>query len=236
MARKILGLAAWLWLAGIPAATAAESSIAAVLDSAGAVVRIKAEAGGLFRDESNRLRAVTSTRVGAGFIIESGLIATNAHTVQHAGKITVILRDSTEAQATLVRLVPEQDLALIQIPPSFPAPPARLGDSDRLRIGDHVYTLPASALLQGTLNGGNIRGLGTSKRAPAKDAVTLIQLDFGLYQGDSGCPVFDRNGNVIGLITAALAARDKVTFAIPSNMIRQICLDYKNAREDSGKA
>jgi serine protease Do len=232
MSPKIFLTAGVLLISALPPVSAAESAIAAVLESSGAVVRIQAEAGGLFRDESNRIRAVTSVRTGAGLILEnSGLIATNAHTVRHAGKITVTLRDSSQAAGTLVLIVPEQDLALVQIEAAGSLPAVRLADSDRVRIGDNVYTLPSSYLLEGSINGGNIRGLGTSKRDGGNDAVTLIQLDFGLYQGDSGCPVFDRNGRVIGLISASLATRDKVTFAIPSNIILKIYSDYKLSRK-----
>jgi len=213
------------------------SVLKAVLDASKSIVSITAEAGGIFGDRPQgafdkstgrilifrKISPVYLSRTGAGFFIDpSGIIVTNAHTVQQAGRIKVMLYDGTQTIGNLIHLVPEADLAFIRITLSVPAAPVMLSDSDRSKLGDSVYTVGNSPVIKGSISGGQINGIGTSKTAQpgGGSGAALFQINFSLYRGDSGCPVFNQRGEVIGLISAQ-TAQGALTYAIPSNLIRK---------------
>jgi len=202
---------------------ASESAIQSILESSQAVVGIRAEGAGFFGG-----RSVYFKKAGAGVIIDpAGMIVTNAHIVQQGGRITVTLFDETEIQGEIVQLVPEQDVALIRVSPPNPLSYLAFSDSDRVQIGHKAYTIGNSTFVKGSLNGGEISGIGTHRDEKAgQNKTAILQVNFNLYQGDSGCPVMDEQGKLIGLVAAAQANRPDITFAIPSNIIKQIYQDY----------
>ncbi len=202
---------------------ASESAIQSILESSQAVVGIRAEGAGFFGG-----RSVYFQKAGAGVIIDpAGMIVTNAHIVQQGGRITVTLFDETEIQGEIVQLIPEQDVALIRVSPPNPLPYLMFSDSDRVAIGHKAYTIGNSTFVKGSLNGGEISGIGTHRDEKAgQNKTAILQVNFNLYQGDSGCPVMDEQGKLIGLVAAAQANRPDITFAIPSNIIKQIYQDY----------
>ncbi|HNV87087.1 MAG TPA: S1C family serine protease [Candidatus Omnitrophota bacterium] len=218
------------------------SVLKAVLDASKSIVSITSEAGGIFGDRPQgafdkstgqilifrKISPVYVSRTGAGFFIDSsGIIVTNAHTVQQAGRIKVVLHDGTQLIGSLIHLVPAMDLAYLQISLPNPIPPVILSDSDRSKLGDSVYTIGNSPVIKGSISGGQINGIGTSKTTPPEIAAgtALFQINFRLYKGDSGCPVFNQRGEVIGLISAQ-AAQGNLTYAIPSNLIRKGYREY----------
>jgi S1-C subfamily serine protease len=220
-----------------PDLSAEDSAIHSVLEAAQAIVGIQSETGTVLNDRPKgffdkdrgrffmirKAQPMTFTRSGAGLIIHpAGIIVTNAHTVQQAGLIHVQLHDESQLEGKLVQLFPDQDLAFIQITPPYPLHYLVFIDSDRVRIGTNVYTVAHSTILSGSLNGGQISGLALQhgKKEGEKDSVAMLQVNFGLYQGDSGCPVLDEKGKLLGLVSAARATHEKVTYAIPSNIIK----------------
>ncbi|MDD5672515.1 MAG: trypsin-like peptidase domain-containing protein, partial [Candidatus Omnitrophica bacterium] len=165
---------------------------------------------------------VMQTRAGGGFIIHpSGLIVTNAHTIMGAGRVLVTLFDQTKTEASVVKVVPDEDLALLQIkvPAKLPAIP--LADSNQVQLDMRVFSVGSSQILKNTLSEGKITGIGMSKKMEKKEKgyVGLIQASFDIYQGDSGSPLLNEKGELVGLMAAKAIFQRKVTYAIPSNKI-----------------
>jgi S1-C subfamily serine protease len=178
------------------------------------------------------LRTVTKAsynRAGAGVVIHpDGIIVTNAHVVDKANQINVTLHDGRELPAKVLRLVGNLDVALLKIETPTALPAVGIADSDQIRLGQEIITVGNSALLNQTVSGGKIKGLGV-KRTDQRTGQThtdLIQITVNVYEGDSGGPLFDRNGLLIGLITAKETGADHSSFAIPSNKIKQYLLEY----------
>ena len=171
-------------------------------------------------------------RNGAGVVVhESGVIVTNAHTVHKAQAIKVIINNSLEVPADIIKFVSDLDLALLKITPPIPLKAVPIADSDKIKLGDEIVTVGSSALLKQTVSGGRVKGLGTT----GTDSQTaLIQTTLNVYQGDSGGPLFDKNGWLIGLMTAGEGAADHSSFAIPSNNIKRYLDEYLNTPGESG--
>jgi len=168
-------------------------------------------------------------REGAGVIIHpSGVIVTNAHIVHRAGRITVVMPDKNKLNAQVVGFINAIDLALLKVSPPSDLPWVRLADSDQIRLGDEIFTVGHSFLLNQTVSGGKVIGLGTSRAAPRQGhrRTELIQTTFNLYEGDSGGPLFNNRGQLIGLMTAKETKADHSSFAVPSNRIAQYLKEY----------
>ena len=168
-------------------------------------------------------------RTGAGVIVSSsGLIVTNLHTVLNANKLSVILHDQTSVGAQILHLLPQHDLALLKIDPPFGLQPVTFADSDTVKLGDAVTNIGNSELLKETISGGVITGLGTgyNKIDGNQPTVELIEVNINLYKGDSGGPLLDKQGRLIGMIVAKLKNKDKAGFAIPSNKIKILYSDF----------
>ncbi|MGH6877607.1 MAG: Do family serine endopeptidase, partial [Rhizomicrobium sp.] len=162
--------------------------------------------------------------LGSGFVIDpSGLIVTNNHVIDGADAITVTLNDGTTLTATVVGHDDKTDLALLRVHPAAPLQAAHFGDSDRARIGDWVIAI------------GNPFGLGSSVTAGIVSARNrdiaagpyddFIQTDAPINRGNSGGPLFDMDGNVVGIASAIFSPSGGsvgVGFAIPSNMAREV--------------
>ncbi|HVP61165.1 MAG TPA: trypsin-like peptidase domain-containing protein [Myxococcaceae bacterium] len=170
-------------------------------------------------------------RGGSGFIVDrSGLVVTNNHVVEGASAISVQLEDGRRLDAELVGRDAPTDLALVRLrslPPDLPA--ARLGDSDRLRVGDWLLAI------------GNPFGLSTSVSlgilsATARDLGSgpydeFLQTDAAINPGNSGGPLFDMAGEVIGVNTAIVnnGSGSRIGFAIPSSLVRALLPQLQRA-------
>ena len=176
-------------------------------------------------------------RTGAGVIIDpSGLIVTNYHVIAHANKITVGLHDHTAADAKIIRIFPQDDLAFLFINPPHPLSAIQFADSDSIKLGNEVFTIGHSELLDQTIAGGKIIGLGTNRtKNDADNSIDMFQVNMNLYKGDSGGPLFDRGGQLIGLIVAGQTDVDRSSFVIPSNKIKAHYLEYLAVRRDNKK-
>lgn len=189
-----------------------------------------------FRDFFNKPRGQeprkrTFPASGSGVIIDKrGYILTNNHVVENAKKITVKLEDDTEEEATLVGTDPETDLALIQINAVKPHQVAELGDSDEIRIGDWAIAMGNPLGLEWTLTVGVISAKGRSNlnisgRGPAFQ--DFIQTDASINFGNSGGPLANIRGEVIGINTAINTSGQNIGFAIPINMARKLSNNLK---------
>ncbi len=164
------------------------------------------------------LHVAKYARQGAGVILDTkGTIVTNAHTVENAGKVKVILRNKTELPAEVVMVVPEDDLAFIRISTSFPLRSMALAEQNSIQLGATVYNVGASEVLRGTITEGKITGIGSKE----KDAIDLFKINFDIYRGDSGGPVISSDGKIMGLIVAGSTSGGRLSIAIPANKIRK---------------
>ncbi len=165
---------------------------------------------------------------GSGVIIDPrGYVVTNHHVIEGAQELYVVLADGRQQQAQLVGSdYPFSDLALIKIP-GADYPIARLGDSDALQQGEWVITI-GSALgdFRNTVTVGVISGLGRSLETEGAVLDDLIQTDAAINHGNSGGPLLNLAGEVIGINTAIIRGgaqqAEGIGFAIPSNTVRYV--------------
>ncbi len=158
---------------------------------------------------------------GSGFIIDpSGYIATNKHVVANALDITVTLQDGTALPAKLVGVASHIDLALLKVDAHRRLPAARWGDSRHVRVGDQVLVIGNPLAVGETVNSGIVSALNRDiMMGPYDD---FIQTDAAINHGNSGGPMFNLHGEVIGVDTAFLTPNPNggfigLGFAIPSN-------------------
>jgi serine protease Do len=170
----------------------------------------------------NLPRHVTS--LGSGFIIDSaGFIVTNNHVIEDADQITVTLNDGTSLSAKLVGRDEKTDLALLKVAPRHPLPAAKFGDSDKARIGDWVIAIGNPFGLGSSVTAGIISARNRDIEAGPYD--DFIQTDAPINKGNSGGPLVDMNGEVVGVNSAIFSPTGGsvgVAFAIPSNIVREV--------------
>lgn len=162
--------------------------------------------------------------LGSGVIINaSGIVLTNNHVVEGADEITVVLADGRQFKATDVKTDPKSDLAVVQIQPETPLPAARLGDSDKLEIGDWVLAIGNPFELESTVSAGIVSAKARSLSHLGRAA--YIQTDAAINPGNSGGPLVNLDGEIVGINTA-IASRSGgyqgIGFAIPSNTAKWV--------------
>lgn len=213
---------------GVPLATGAigqGGSVTAVAESLGpAVVGILA--GNVAHPETGRGRFRVPQSSGSGLIIDRrGYVVTNNHVVDGASTIQVVLYDGRRVRASIVGSDPRTDLALLKIEADG-LPVARLGNSDSIRIGDPVVAIgnPVSMTFQRTVTAGIISGLARSLRLDNGTVVEVLQTDAAISPGNSGGPLANLRGEVIGITTAKVSLPDVegIGFAVPSNTVKWI--------------
>ncbi len=159
-----------------------------------------------------------SAALGSGFIIdEKGIVITNNHVIQDADDIIVRVNGDQEFKAKVLGADPLMDIAVLQLETNAKFIPVAFGDSDKARIGDWVIAIGNPFGLGGTVTAGIIsarnRSIGLSRYED------FIQTDASINSGNSGGPLFDMEGNVIGINTAILGRNGSIGigFSIPSN-------------------
>lgn len=171
-------------------------------------------------------RELKQRSLGSGFIISAdGYIFTNNHVVEKADKIKVKLSSGKEYGATVKGRDPRTDIALIKINPEGSLPTARLGDSDRLRVGDWVLAIGNPFGLDHTVTVGIVSAKGRVIGAGPYD--NFIQTDASINPGNSGGPLINLAGEVVGINTAIVAHGQGIGFAIPVNMAKDILNELK---------
>ncbi len=158
---------------------------------------------------------------GSGFIIsQDGLIVTNHHVIQGAKEVTVTLTTKEEYPAKIIGRDPKTDLALLKIAPKGALPVVSLGDSDRLRVGDWVLAIGNPFGLQNTVTTGIVSAKGRVIGAGPYD--DFIQTDASINPGNSGGPLFNLQGEVVGISTAILPTGQGIGFAVPVNLAKSL--------------
>ncbi|PWC56501.1 DegQ family serine endoprotease [Azospirillum sp. TSO22-1] len=170
-----------------------------------------------------------ATSLGSGFIIDgAGYVVTNNHVIDGGKDITVTLNDGSELPATLVGRDAKTDLALLKVKADKDLPHLAFGDSDGTRVGDWVVAIGNPFGLGGTVTAGVVSARGRNINAGPYD--DFIQTDAAINRGNSGGPMFNMNGEVIGINTAIYSPSGGsvgIGFAIPSNIARHVVADLK---------
>jgi serine protease Do len=168
--------------------------------------------------------------LGSGFIIsEDGYVVTNNHVVDKAQDIQVILEGGEKYEAKIVGKDPKTDLALLKIEPKGKLQAVKFGDSDKLWIGDWVIAIGNPFGLGHTVTAGIVSAKGRVLGMGNYD--DFIQTDAPINPGNSGGPLFNLDGEVVGVNTAIVAGGQGIGFAIPINMVKYVVEQIK----DKGK-
>ncbi len=175
-----------------------------------------------FDKPGNKKRRAQS--LGSGFIIDkTGYVITNNHVIDNAEQIMVILYDDTSFEATVVGKDPKTDVALLKIDPKKTKLKAvKFGDSNKLRVGDWVMAIGNPFGFGGTVTAGIVSARGRNLSGSYDD---YIQTDASINRGNSGGPLFDMMGNVVGINTAIFSQSGGsvgIGFAVSSNLAKQV--------------
>lgn len=167
--------------------------------------------------------------MGSGFIISAdGYVVTNNHVVEHASEIEVILQNGDHLQATIKGRDPKTDIALLKVNSDESLPFVVLGDSDRARVGEWVVAVGNPFGLGGTVTVGIVSARGRDIHSGPYD--DYLQIDAPINRGNSGGPLFNNQGQVIGvnsMIYSPTGGNVGIGFAIPSNLVRDIVAELE---------
>ena len=169
-------------------------------------------------------RSRRATSLGSGFIIsKDGYVVTNNHVIADADEITVILQDDTRLPAKLVGRDPKTDLAVLKVKPEKDLPAVGFGESGSARVGDWIVAIGNPFGLGGTVTAGIISARGRDINSGPYD--DYIQTDASINRGNSGGPMFNLEGQVIGINTAIFSPTGGsvgIGFAIPSSTAKPV--------------
>lgn len=195
-----------------------------------AVVIVRTEQTGLAPFPQHGL--VSSNGLGSGVLIsDDGKVLTAAHLVQSADKTFVQFARGEIIGASVIGTVASADVALLQLdrkPVNYI--PARLGDSDKIDVGDEIFAVGAPYGIGNTLTAGHISGRHTLKPDAKNIAIEFLQTDAAINSGNSGSPLFNLNGEVMGIVSNIMSrsgGSEGLAFAASSNTARRLLLDRK---------
>jgi serine protease Do len=168
------------------------------------------------QNRPNSPRRVNS--LGSGFIIDpSGIVVTNNHVIADADEVTVILNDGARLKAEILGRDTKVDLALLRVKPEKPLTAVQFGDSDKLRLGEWVVAIGNPFSLGGTVTAGIVSARNRDINSGPYD--NYIQTDAAINRGNSGGPLFNLDGEVIGINTAIISPSGGsigIGFSVPS--------------------
>lgn len=177
-----------------------------------------------FDRNGQQQRSRRATSLGSGFIIsEDGYVVTNNHVIQDADEITVILSDDKRLKAELVGRDPKTDLAVLKVISDVPLRAVKFGNSDKTRVGDWIVAIGNPFGLGGTVTAGIISARGRDINSGPYD--DFLQTDASINRGNSGGPMFNLDGEVIGVNTAIYSPSGGsvgIGFAIPSATVAPV--------------
>jgi len=171
--------------------------------------------------------------LGSGFIIDSsGLVVTNNHVIADADEISVILNDGTTLKAEILGRDTKTDLALLKVTPTKPLKAVKFGDSDKLRLGEWVIAIGNPFSLGGTVTAGIVSARNRDIQSGPYD--NYIQTDAAINRGNSGGPLFNLDGQVIGVNTAIISPSGGsigIGFAVPSKTVVAVIDQLRDFKE-----
>src|SRR5262245_1021441 len=171
--------------------------------------------------------------LGSGFIVDpSGLVVTNNHVIADADEVNVILNDGSTLKAEVVGRDQRTDLALLKVKPIKPLKAVKFGDSDKLRLGEWVIAIGNPFSLGGTVTAGIVSARNRDIQSGPYD--NYIQTDAAINRGNSGGPLFNLNGEVIGVNTAIISPSGGsigIGFAVPSKTALPVIDQLREFRE-----
>jgi len=172
----------------------------------------------------NQAEAHKATSLGSGFIIDAtGYVVTNNHVIADADSITVILHDDTNLKAELVGRDTKTDIAVLKVKTDKPLTAVAWGDSDKSRVGDWVLAIGNPFGLGGTVTAGILSARQRDINSGPYD--DFLQTDASINRGNSGGPMFNMDGEVIGINTAIYSPSGGsigIGFAIPSSLAHEV--------------
>lgn len=192
-----------------------------------AVVIVKTEQVGLAPFPQQGL--VSSDGLGSGVLISNDKVLTAAHVVQSADKTVVEFSQGESIPARVIGVSSSADVALLQLqrsPANYVA--AKMGDSDQIDVGDEIFVVGSPYGISNTLTAGHV-----SARRPLKDknqAIEFLQTDAAVNSGNSGSPVFNMKGEIVGIVTNIMSrsgGSEGMAFAATSNTARRFLIDQK---------
>jgi len=183
-----------------------------------------------FQDFYDKDGSERANSLGSGFIVDSsGLIVTNNHVIEGADEITVIFTNGTKLKvAKVIGRDPKTDLALLKVETKTPLKAAKFGNSQKMRVGDWVMAIGNPFGLGGTVTVGVISATRRDINAGLFDE--YLQTDAAINRGNSGGPLFNMDGEVIGVNTAIMSPTGGsigIGFAVPSNTVSQVIEQLK---------
>jgi serine protease Do len=183
-------------------------------------------------ENQNRAPRRTSS-LGSGFVIDpNGLVVTNNHVIADAEEINVIFNDGSRLKAELVGRDIKSDIALLQIKPDKPLKSVKFGDSDKVRLGEWVIAIGNPFSLGGSVSAGIVSARNRDIQSGPYD--NYIQTDAAINRGNSGGPLFNLNGDVIGVNTAIISPSGGsigIGFAVPSKVVTSVIDQLREFKE-----
>jgi S1-C subfamily serine protease len=200
--------------------TASDAVVAVAEKASPAVVTITVDSAG---NGGFGPLSMPSTGVGSGFVFDaSGLILTNHHVIEGSGTITVTFQDGTELPGTVVADDAQRDLAVVKVAANGDLPTIAIGDASKLQVGQLVVAIgsPLGTFSETVTSGilsatGRTIEVGSEFSRQTKTMTGLLQTDAAINEGNSGGPLLDANGDVIGVNVAVAASAQGIGFAIP---------------------
>src|SRR5450755_4675158 len=172
-------------------------------------------------DRSGDMQPRKTNSLGSGFIVDtSGIVVTNNHVIADADEINVIMNDGTKIKAELVGVDKKTDLAVLKFKPAKPLIAVKFGDSDKLRLGEWVIAIGNPFSLGGTVTAGIVSARNRDINSGPYDS--YIQTDAAINRGNSGGPLFNLDGEVIGVNTLIISPSGGsigIGFAVPSKTV-----------------
>ena len=178
----------------------------------------------LDKNKKGKKRPRSRSSLGSGFVIDaSGIIVTNNHVIADADEITVNFADGTKLEAELIGKDPKVDIAILRVKPEKPLTAVKFGDSTKSRIGDWVMAIGNPLGLSGTVTLGIVSAINRDINSGPYDS--FIQTDAAINRGNSGGPLFNMAGEVIGINTAIISPSGGsigLGFSIPSSLAKGV--------------